>query len=1184
MLRSSLFWLFLITLWLPSAMSADTPPRFTIEGESSLRLLWRDEPLIASDDLDIVSGDAFEKPEGVRREEIHQQQVTNIWKSTAPQTEVTWRRESVTDGKSIEMTVQFKIPAWYEGNPKGNPVYSIKIPFKTMEGASYVGSHSRFADHFYRGTFSKDQPDGPIGERTTLRYLALGYPDGRSLVLNFAPSGDAVFSNGGPTHLQRGWWVEKKGDFLVCSSGALRTLTEPHHGIWIAKLKIEERNASEQAARTNPHNYAYFGTLPAVWNLSFGHGTPEKRIVTPPYQESSGGSWAGVPNPFDEWQPTGKALFSSDKAFGWEADNGLNLLGDAGKSVLNASASSTEPHVFRFSVPQPGLYLFTLRTHASDTGVGPWALEAQGDPVADEIRVEPGEIKTLTFARYLQKPEGAIRLSGKWSLSTLAAQPLLYESEDTLFARTVWVAKNIPTPADFFPDTKAGFPMQASVQSYLPHPAAAAQPATGTDTLRPVVAATHPDPPELRWRYYESIMGLGPGNAGSFHEFESDEQIIRRLDELKATGYRTMIVNGLLFRLGWPREHQRVKENLAKVVRHAHQRGMKVIDHFDVSVVPHQGTGYEVWLNHLDWALRDVRNGQVSRGYCINNPHFQSYFFGFLQEWVDKTGVDGLMLDEVAFHNRTLCGCTHCRAKFHRDTGLTLPLNENDPHLLNQESPLWKQWLVWRNQSVGDFFVDVEKQMRAKRSDFVLMYYSAPIGFGTSIFTRRTGGTITDAARGCNYLGTESISRNVHATWRSNFANRAIFQSLRQAFDTPIFNLVYPAGDPTIAYAGWIMNHMFAQPTWSIRENNALSAAAARQLGWKHPFDYYHAKQVADIAVVLSQSSRDFSASSQECQTELLGLCQQLGDHHLPYEVILDIALTPERLAPYRLVILPHTTSLSDQELATLKTYVKEGGTVLATGLPGIENHLGERRAQWPIGDWLGLTLSRKAISPPLKLEGELVEPETDTFPFPAAIVHPKNRLAEGTSIAATFTSDDTLAVAEKKAGKGHFLLIVPQLGQLNMEKELQVHHVFETTEHSSGLLYRWLTHLLGDQRRFVAVSMPKGVALTHFEQSDAHGNRLAFIHLYNGTGSHLSPGQRIPQRPPHIPFPALKEDLVFEVTPPGKGRFSAMLSSPETDQTTPLDATPTASGRLRITVPRTALTAYGMVTLSPAL
>ncbi len=1150
---------------------------FRAEADEALKVFWRGQLLLASDHLHPLGPTPLKEAEGSRSDEARGYQVLNQWKAGSPKKEITWRREVAWNSKEVIGGMMYRIPAWFPLPQNANCLYQFKIPMEAIRGMQFSAGGMNNVLTRIKGEIGDKLPEGQVGGIGALRYLALQAPakagsPARNLFFDFNPSGPATFSNGGPTIPSTGAWVERHGDHLLVSYGALGYQVEPYFGTWMVQWRISEDAPDAYPRLHAEQNAAYFGHLPTIFQWSFGQGTLAKPKSPHDYTEPSKGAWAALKEPFDTWKPAPVEQ--------WSQPEGIAFSGDRARGVLHSRAQGRGENRLSFTVPQPGLYLLTLRVKADDRKIGPGSITCNGEPVTSDLTVEPGETKVITFSGYLERTEGTLQFSGDWAVSTLAIQSLLYAKEDFVIRRGMWLVDEVPTPAAFYPWKEDPLKIHTTTQT-LP-------------TLQPskpfseelVGEMRHAKPyapdPRHKVRFTGDIGGFGPINDGSFNEFETEETINRRLDEVEAAGFKTLLINGLLYRLSWPEQHERVKATLARIAKLAHQRGMKVVDHFDLTVVPNHGTGYRVLLEMLDYTLRDVRNGQVTRGFCINNPDFRKFFFGFLDGWIEETNIDGLMLDEVAFHTRGFCGCVHCREKFHRDTGQVLPLDETAPELLNQRSPLWKLWLEWRNQCVGDWFADMREQTLKKKDDFFLMYYAAPMGFSTSIFTRRPGGTITYAARGANVLGTETISRNVYAAWRSNLAHRAIFQSLRKAYNVPVFNLIYSNASPTLAYSGWIMNRMHAQPTWEMFRGLEAAKDRDRYGQWTGGFDIYGAQPVADIAVLFSETSRDYGSGEKDFETKMLGLCEQLSDWHLPYEVVLEQELTLETLKPYRLVVLPANEAMTEKTLSALEAYVTQGGRILSMGTAGSESPLGTRKARWLIGEWLGLTTTPRILRQPLHLDGPLAEPEVDRFALAMPTVRRKGELPETTEVLATAGDDAEIAIAQGPVGKGSVTLVLPPLGMLKMEPEWKPRYVYQREEHDSTLLKRLVHRLLEGRQPLIPVSIPEKVALTHFRQTAPDGLTHDYLHFYNATGASFQQGQRIPVNPPAAPFPPVAQEMALEIRPSFDEPAMAVMRSPDWQGERVLEVAPAKNGRVRVTIPAGALHAYAVIAIQP--
>ncbi|MCD6360950.1 MAG: beta-galactosidase [Armatimonadetes bacterium] len=86
----------------------------------------------------------------------------------------------------------------------------------------------------------------------------------------------------------------------------------------------------------------------------------------------------------------------------------------------------------------------------------------------------------------------------------------------------------------------------------------------------------------------------------------------------------------------------------------------------------------------------------------------------------------------------------------------------------------------------------------------------------------------------------------------------------------------------------------------------------------------------ADVAVVYSIYSH--LAGRKTEWPLLVDTCEALGAAGVPYEVIIEDDLTPELLAPYRLVILPLVNLHSREHAEALVQYARSGGTLVIIG------------------------------------------------------------------------------------------------------------------------------------------------------------------------------------------------------------------------------------------------------------
>lgn len=1129
-MKPTLFFLSIFILTLSgvrqdNAFSAETP--FAVSAKSTFSLSWRGKQIIDADQLDASTNDPIKFPEGYRHEILHGDTVENTWKAEDPHHQITYRREVANDGNRVEVTAQFRIPAYYfDDKPKDLQVfYRFRIPLQVLAGMKYQAVVRQSGRIKTVSGIIKPGTAPDIAGQTI--YITVTDAQGHHLSLDFGPSGATSFDrNTSSTSLPESWWSGADKDEIRFSVGRLQASTYPYNGVYNSKVIIDESTFEEYQNRHAHHIYDYYMELPPIYQFSFGAGK-----LADKWLETSDGEISekeALARKNDRWIPAEKQLYTPSKNFGWKDASHLQMEGNVANGVLHGLVKSTFPGTFRVNVQQPGIYIFTIRTAAQKQQIGPFTISCNSQKAASDISVLPDEIKTVTFSRYIKKGVADIQFSGNWAVSSMAVQMLINQSEDFTFDRGLWLAENIPTPTTLFQWERQPVPAAASVQQY-PSKVLLSKKNQGSDVTRQINFKA--DNPAMAWRWTSNITALGPGNKGSFYEFETSDEINRRLDQLQELGYTTILLNGMLIRHAYPEEAPHVQEVVARIARLAHQRGMKVLDHFDVTVIPNLDGAFKLMLDNIDWTLRDVRNGQPTRGFCINNPHFQKYFYQRITDYVRATHIDGIMLDEITFQKSLYCGCEYCRAKFHHDTGLSLPTDENNTDLLNPQSRLWRQWQLWRTTAQGDFCVRLMEQIRKINPDFVWMKYGAP-----SVFLKprmlEGGARLSEASRFSNFMGIESLTNNVYANFRSKFAIAHLFNSLTAEEHIPGFDLIYHNHQPVFAYAGWALNNMTGHRTWSTQGDQAIEEDAKRYLQWKDNMDIRRAKPMADVAVLLSRSTRDFSPQGETYRENIKGMCQALGDLHVLYQVLLDRDLNLANLQKYRLLILPNDSALSDAELDIIHHYIEAGGNVLATGETAMQDEFGFTRKVWPLGKWLGIADTKSST------------------------------------------------IAETPIGKGTLVWSAAPLGKPFFESYARagVPWAYQPNDAALTQLQHLLTQLQPEKPVFQAVQIPQKILVTAYRQTESNGKNATYIHLYNGTGVTLQKGDKIPGSPPQNPFPKITKDIIFDIDLPDKSTFAAEFVSPDYEGSRKVSVESLGGTRYRVTLAAKDLEAYGMV------
>jgi hypothetical protein len=107
--------------------------------------------------------------------------------------------------------------------------------------------------------------------------------------------------------------------------------------------------------------------------------------------------------------------------------------------------------------------------------------------------------------------------------------------------------------------------------------------------------------------------------------------------------------------------------------------------------------------------------------------------------------------------------------------------------------------------------------------------------------------------------------------------------------------------------------------------------------------DLFGHQTIPEVGLYYSCRSRDWFGreNSAKYMNAFAGAHRALMQAHIPMGVLMDENIAPERLARFPVIYLPHAAILSDHECSMLEEYVAAGGNVLATGLTGTYDRLG---------------------------------------------------------------------------------------------------------------------------------------------------------------------------------------------------------------------------------------------------
>jgi len=130
-------------------------------------------------------------------------------------------------------------------------------------------------------------------------------------------------------------------------------------------------------------------------------------------------------------------------------------------------------------------------------------------------------------------------------------------------------------------------------------------------------------------------------------------------------------------------------------------------------------------------------------------------------------------------------------------------------------------------------------------------------------------------------------------------------------------------------------------------------------LSWHaaHDAHFHNIRSLANVAIVLPTNTMSHRKEEKGKSTDYLqGFYAALIDARIPVDFIHENDLTPQRLEPYRLLILPNFAMMSDPQVQALTVYTERGGSLLATYQTGLFTETGAARPDFALGSLFGVS------------------------------------------------------------------------------------------------------------------------------------------------------------------------------------------------------------------------------------
>jgi hypothetical protein len=366
-----------------------------------------------------------------------------------------------------------------------------------------------------------------------------------------------------------------------------------------------------------------------------------------------------------------------------------------------------------------------------------------------------------------------------------------------------------------------------------------------------------------------------------------------------------------------------------------------------------------MYETHPDW-IAVTASGEKRRHWanpelwvtCALGPYNFEFMTLIHKEIMERYRPDGIFSNRWAGHG--ICYCEHCVHNFMEYSGMELPKNSDKSNKVYQKYSEWSTnrlkelWLLWdkviRSEKSSSRFIPngfPDKIITGQLSDIVFTDHQARSG-STMPWSNGKIAKELRASIGMKPLGgIFSVGLEEQYRWKDSVQSEAEIR-------------VWVAEGTANGMRPWFTK--FSGVLYDQRWLNIVDKIY--QVHWKNESYLRNIAPLARAGMVFSEKILNFGTEiwQQRSGDHALGMYHALIEARVPFEMINDRLLDPDHLKPFKLLILPNISALSDSQCDQLKKFVERGGSLVATFETSLYDENGKRRTDFGLTDLFGVS------------------------------------------------------------------------------------------------------------------------------------------------------------------------------------------------------------------------------------
>ncbi|MGA9718511.1 MAG: hypothetical protein WBQ79_09555 [Acidobacteriaceae bacterium] len=452
-------------------------------------------------------------------------------------------------------------------------------------------------------------------------------------------------------------------------------------------------------------------------------------------------------------------------------------------------------------------------------------------------------------------------------------------------------------------------------------------------------------------------------NAREIYEREQSEEVIQQLKRQGVEVFHTHLYKGF----GMSAE-QKEMEDTVRTAAIVHRLGMKIDTYVQWGTMMYE-TFFAEEPRAEGWIQRDAFGQPIMLEYgyqqsfryqpCFSNQEYLDYLKRVVHYAVVQVKTDFIHFDNFALSAEPYsCHCNSCKTGFRKHLRTKYSLDQRkdrfgfenvdyvNPPLWNRSNPpekldiifdpAFQEWIDYRCQTMADALGQMAALIRSLNPEVVVEINCGGVVGGNSPWMsgsdhsrllKHTQVFVDEQDTQPGYLPDGRLLTTIR-TYKVARTYQNIALATSSASELGMGECL--AFNQTIGFAGV----------------NPLAPEIIRYISFyrKNRDLYNGTKDVASVAVLRSYPSTTYHNSRAGLSAILVE--QALIQAKVPFHLIFDEHLSHLSPAMCKVLILPDSECLSDEELSSIRRYVETGGGLIATGQAGIYDSWRRLRVQ----------------------------------------------------------------------------------------------------------------------------------------------------------------------------------------------------------------------------------------------